>query len=56
MEAVLSRYRAGIPWRELPERFGDFRVVHTRFTGLTKTRVWEYVFKVLTEDADFDMP
>ena len=29
VEAVLYRYRAGIPWRDLPERFGDFRVVHT---------------------------
>jgi transposase len=32
VEAVLYRYRAGIPWRDLPERFGDFRVVHTRYT------------------------
>jgi len=28
--AVLYRYRAGIPWRDLPERFGDFRVIHLR--------------------------
>lgn len=30
IDAVLYRYRAGIPWRDLPERFGDFRVVHLR--------------------------
>ena len=24
VEAVLYRYRAGIPWRDLPERFGDW--------------------------------
>ena len=30
VEAVLHRYRAGIPWRDLPDRFGDFRVIHTR--------------------------
>jgi transposase len=23
VEAVLCRYRAGMPWRDLPERFGD---------------------------------
>jgi transposase len=23
VEVVLYRYRAGIPWRDLPERFGD---------------------------------
>ena len=34
IEAVLYRYRSGIPRRDLPERFGDFRVVHTRFRPL----------------------
>jgi transposase len=32
VEAVLYRYRAGIPWRDLPERFGDWKAVHTRFS------------------------
>lgn len=52
VEAVLYRYRAGIAWRDLPERFGDFRVIHTRHTRWSKTGVWEKVFKVLAEDAD----
>jgi transposase len=52
VEAVLYRYRAGIPWRDLPERFGDFRVVHTRHSRWGITGVWERVFKVLSEDAD----
>ena len=30
IEAVLYRYRAGIPLRDLPERFGDFRVINLR--------------------------
>ncbi len=30
VNAVLYRYRAGIPWRDLPAHFGDFRVIHTR--------------------------
>src|SRR5205809_4936074 len=25
IEAVLYRYRTGMPWRDLPERFGDWR-------------------------------
>ena len=52
VEAVLYRYRAGIPWRDLPERFGDFRVVHTRHSRWAKSGVWARVFKVLAEDAD----
>jgi len=30
VEAVLYRYRAGIPWRDLPERFGDPIKIHKR--------------------------
>jgi len=39
VEAVLYRYRAGIPWRDLPERFGHFRVIHTRHTKWSKIGV-----------------
>lgn len=52
VEAVLYRYRAGIPWRDLPERFGDFRVIHTRHMRWSRKGVWLSVFNVLTEDAD----
>ena len=52
VEAVLYRYRAGIPWRDIPERFGDFRVIHTRHTRWSASGVWEKVFKLLAGDAD----
>jgi transposase len=52
VEAVLYRYRAGIAWRDLPERFGDFRVIHTRFSRWAKSGVWARVFAALAEDAD----
>ena len=32
IEAVLYRYRAGIPWRDLPERFGGWQNVRTGFS------------------------
>ncbi|MEO9148674.1 MAG: IS5 family transposase [Burkholderiaceae bacterium] len=38
VDAVLYRYRAGIAWRDLPERFGDFRVVHLRPLALEHNR------------------
>jgi transposase len=37
VEAVLYRYRAGMPWRDLPERFGDPIKIHTRFSRWAKT-------------------
>ena len=52
VDAVLYRYRAGIPRGDLPERFGDFRVVHTRHSRWSKTGVWQRVFEHLAQDAD----
>jgi transposase len=52
VEAVLYRYRAGIPWRDLPSRFGDFRVVHTRHSRWSKKGIWEMIFQNLAQDSD----
>ena len=52
VEAVLYRYRAGIHWRDLPDRFGDWRVVHTRFSRWAKTGIWQRLFEQLALEAD----
>jgi len=52
IEAVLYHYRAGIPWRDLPERFGDWKNVHQRFSRWAKNGVWGRVFAHLATDAD----
>ena len=52
IEAVLYRYRAGIPWRDLPERFGPWKAVHTRHSRWAEGGVWAKVFQVLAADAD----
>ena len=31
VDAVLYRYRTGVPWRDLPARFGDWNIVYQRF-------------------------
>lgn len=52
VEAVLYRYRAGIPWRDLPARFGGWKNTHTRHSRWAEGGVWERVFGVLGADAD----
>ena len=52
VEAVLYRYRAGIPWRDLPERFGAWKKVHTRFCRWARSGVWARVFEHLADAAD----
>ena len=52
VEAVLFRFRAGIPWRDLPERFGDWKIVYQRFNRWAKSGVFEGVFRLLASDHD----
>jgi transposase len=52
VEAVLHRYRAGIPWRDPPERFGDWKQVHTRFGRWAEGGVRARVFQHVAGDAD----
>jgi len=52
VEAVLYRYRTGIPWRDLPQRFGDWKNTHRRFSRWSNTGVWQKIFEHLAVDAD----
>ena len=52
VEAVLYRFRTGCPWRDLPERFGDWKTVHQRFSRWAKSGVFERIFKLLGSDHD----
>lgn len=52
VEAVLYRYRAGIPWRDVPERFGDWKNTHRRFSRWAERGVGGRVFQQLSRDAD----
>jgi transposase len=45
VEAVLYRYRTGIPWRDLPERFGDWKNTHKRFSRWAHKGVWQRLYR-----------
>src|SRR3974390_212290 len=49
VEAVIYRC---IPWRDLPERFGPWKIVYQRFSRWAKSGVFERVFKLLASDHD----
>ena len=51
VEAVLYRYRTGF-WRDLPARFGDWKIVHQRFSRWVKSGVFERIFKPSASDHD----
>jgi transposase len=52
VEAVLYRYRAVFPWRDLPDRFGDWKATHKRLRRWCESGVFERIFKALSEDRD----
>ena len=52
VNGVLWVLRSGAHWHDLPERYGKWKSVHTRFSRWAKAGVWERVFKVLTADRN----
>ncbi len=52
VDAVLCRYRTGIPWRDLPAHFGSWKSTHQRFSRWCKSGVFDRVLKHLAGEAD----
>lgn len=52
VDAVVFRYRAGIAWRDLPERFGSWKTVWQRHDRWAKRGIFEYIFNMLAADHD----
>ncbi len=53
LDAVLWIVRTGAPWRDLPERFGDWNSTFQRFNRWAKKGGWLRVFDAL-QDPDFE--
>lgn len=52
VEAMLYHYRSGMPSRDLPDRFGNWKNVHRRFSRWAKSGIWQRIFGALAVDAD----
>ena len=54
VDAVIYRARTGMPWRDLPERFGPWKSVYNRFHNWSRRGHWELIFKALRVEVDQD--
>ncbi|AHY46296.1 Putative transposase of IS4/5 family (DUF4096) (plasmid) [Rubrobacter radiotolerans] len=52
VNGVLWVLRSGAYWCHMPEKYGNWKSNHKRFTRWANSGVWEEVFCVLTEDKD----
>ena len=50
INGVVWIFKTVAPWRDLPERYGDWKNVHRRFTRWADTGIFERIFKALSED------
>src|SRR5690606_32396487 len=50
VNAVLFVLKTGVPWADLPERFGKSNSVWRRFDRWCEKGVWEKVFRAIGED------
>jgi len=53
VDAVLWIAKTGAPWRDLPERFGNWNSAWRRFDRWAKKGVWQRVFEAL-QDSDLE--
>ena len=52
VNGVLWVLRSGAHWHDLPERYGKWKSVHTRFARWAKSGVFERVFRLLASEHD----
>jgi len=52
IEAVLFRVKTGMPWRDLPERFGPWKSVYNRFANWARKGHWAVIFRELQLEVD----
>lgn len=57
INGVLFRARTGVPWRDLPERFGPWETVYKRHRRWSADGTWERLLKQVqaARDADGDI-
>jgi len=52
VNGILWVLRSGAPWRDLPERYGPWQTVATRFYRWRKAGIWDRLFAAVQQRAD----
>ena len=52
INGILWIMRTGAPWRDLPERYGPWSTVASRFYRWEKAGIWKRIFQALRKTGD----
>ncbi|OLZ61369.1 IS5 family transposase [Streptomyces sp. IMTB 2501] len=52
IDGILFRQRTGVPWRDLPARFGKWKTMYERHRRWSADGTWDTVFPAVLADAD----
>jgi transposase len=47
MNAIFYVLRTGMPWRDLPERYGPYTTAYNRFNRWSRRGIWKRIFDTL---------
>ena len=54
INAMVWIARSGAPWRDLPERYGPWKSVYSRFRKWIEDGILDNIFRVLSLEAELD--
>lgn len=52
VNAILWRLATGVPWRDLPERYGPWQTVYSRFRRWQRAGVWDRLLAAVQAEGD----
>ena len=52
MNAIVWLARSGAPWRDLPERYGSWKTVYSRFRKWIDDGILDNIFRILSLEAE----
>lgn len=52
VNGMLFRIHTGVQWRDLPERYGKWRTVYSRWRRWSRAGLWDRVLAVLQRELD----
>jgi transposase len=52
INGIRGRLRTGAPWRDLPERYGPWETVYSRFRRWQRKGVWQRILETVQAEED----